>query len=79
MIENLRGVRYSSGAVFLACLFSVGCTPSEQTPQVFGDTQQAEEPLSGPSQILYNGQILPVDADFSIGGKLILAVGSTDE
>ncbi len=84
MKESLRRVRCSYGVVIFAYLFSVGCTPSDQTPQAVGDTQQAE-PQSGPSQILYNGQILTVDADFSIAeaiaisGEHILAVGSTDE
>ena len=64
-------------------LFLLGCSSPEESVQGTGPAAQADD--SGPDQILYNGQVLTVDEDFSIAeaiaidGERILSVGSTDE
>ena len=61
----------------------LGCSSPEESVQGTGPAAQADD--SGPDQILYNGQVLTVDEDFSIAeaiaidGEQILSVGSTDE
>ena len=83
MNNELNGIGNLAGLAALAGLMLLGCSSAEESVQGSGPADQAED--SAPDQILYNGQVLTVDEDFStaeaiaIDGERILAVGSTNE